>query len=447
MTKQTDTHTCLKHNSDQAQAVQYAPQTGHAINKISTYVRSGLKELTGSFEMEVRCRRSKTSPQNRQVHGGYSSPFRSRGKRWVCPLNLCFQNSHILETSQLLTNKGLPCLLMLETRKRGSQRFATKTPYSVTEWRSSKDLNLGPTMLNVNRRRGGTGKQEAATLQLTGELLELVLTQIQFANIDENPETQTRKRGETNRSKGEARNIVEQGCEGDSKWSVGRKFLGLIALALDLDEGFFENIGALNDPTAVVRLLRYPGGLLKDDVLGSMNAKRTNNLPRELRAYRFPPILAGDYIGYVLPDDFPGKSYGCRRLTWKSPGQCRDDASVTCSVWRMVVENGCWNFVADHFKGARMLFLSEGLTHADLVAMAQEDYNLDMNTESVELSYSLQQMAPDLPPIHVTSDRQVRNLLEITKTHEVRLTVDDLHGSLLVNAETYMEVVSNCYML
>ncbi|KAF2541048.1 hypothetical protein F2Q68_00031736 [Brassica cretica] len=94
-----------------------------------------------------------------------------------------------------------------------------------------------------------------------------------------------------------------------------------------------------------------------------------------------------------------------------------------------------------------MLFLSEGSTHADLVAMAQEDYNLDMNTESVELTYSLHQMAPDLPPIHVTSDRKVRNLLEITKTHEVRLAVDDLHGSLLVNAETYMETVSNCYML
>ncbi|KAF3598890.1 hypothetical protein F2Q69_00037094 [Brassica cretica] len=88
-----------------------------------------------------------------------------------------------------------------------------------------------------------------------------------------------------------------------------------------------------------------------------------------------------------------------------------------------------------------MLFLSEGSTHADLVAMAQEDYNLDMNTGSVELTYSLQQMVPNLPPIHVTSDRQVRNLLEITKTHEVRLAVDDLHGSLLVNAETYMEII------
>ncbi|KAF3537614.1 hypothetical protein F2Q69_00020014 [Brassica cretica] len=113
----------------------------------------------------------------------------------------------------------------------------------------------------------------------------------------------------------------------------------------------------------------------------------------------------------------------------------------------LLLKYGCWNFVVDHFKGARMLFLREGSTHADLVAMAQEDYNLDMNTESMELTYSLQQMAPDLPPIHVTSGRQVRNLLEITKTHEVRLGVDDLHGSLLVNAETYMEIVSNCYML
>ncbi|KAF3527984.1 hypothetical protein DY000_02040886 [Brassica cretica] len=86
-----------------------------------------------------------------------------------------------------------------------------------------------------------------------------------------------------------------------------------------------------------------------------------------------------------------------------------------------LMKDGCWNFVVDHFKGARMLFLSEGSTHADLVAMAQEDYNMDMNRESVELTYSLQQMAPNLPHIHVTSDRQVRNLLEITKTHEVRL--------------------------
>ncbi|KAF3601908.1 hypothetical protein F2Q69_00034792 [Brassica cretica] len=98
-------------------------------------------------------------------------------------------------------------------------------------------------------------------------------------------------------------------------------------------------------------------------------------------------------------------------------------------------KDGCWNFVVDHFKGARMLFLSEGSTHADLVAMTQEDYKLDMNTESVELTYSLQHMAPDLPPIHVTSDRQVQNLLEITKTHEVRLCVSRFSKMRTVSEE------------
>ncbi|KAF8104134.1 hypothetical protein N665_0178s0018 [Sinapis alba] len=63
--------------------------------------------------------------------------------------------------------------------------------------------------------------------------------------------------------------------------------------------------------------------------------------------------------------------------------------------------------------------------------MVQEDYNIDMNTEVVELTYSLleammQHMAPDTPYIHVISDRQVQNLLKITKTHEVRLCVSSL---------------------
>ncbi|KAF8075372.1 hypothetical protein N665_1100s0011 [Sinapis alba] len=75
-----------------------------------------------------------------------------------------------------------------------------------------------------------------------------------------------------------------------------------------------------------------------------------------------------------------------------------------------------------------MFFLTEGSTHEELVQMAQEDYNLDMNTKVVELTYSLpeammQQIAPDTPFIHVTSDRQVQNLIEITKTHYICLCV------------------------
>ena len=39
-----------------------------------------------------------------------------------------------------------------------------------------------------------------------------------------------------------------------------------------------------------------------------------------------------------------------------------------------------WDFVVDNVKGARIIFLGEGSTHAELLAMAQEDYNLDMST-------------------------------------------------------------------
>lgn len=35
--------------------------------------------------------------------------------------------------------------------------------------------------------------------------------------------------------------------------------LRLVALALNLEENYFEQVGAYNDQAAVVRLLRYPG--------------------------------------------------------------------------------------------------------------------------------------------------------------------------------------------
>ncbi|KAK7406288.1 hypothetical protein VNO78_07911 [Psophocarpus tetragonolobus] len=42
-------------------------------------------------------------------------------------------------------------------------------------------------------------------------------------------------------------------------FGVGKKLLSLIALSLNMDEGFFEKIGAINKPTAFLRLLHYPG--------------------------------------------------------------------------------------------------------------------------------------------------------------------------------------------
>ncbi|XP_065858869.1 2-oxoglutarate-Fe(II) type oxidoreductase hxnY-like [Euphorbia lathyris] len=43
--------------------------------------------------------------------------------------------------------------------------------------------------------------------------------------------------------------------------SAARRLSSLIALALNLDQDYFEKIGALNGPDAFLRLLRYPGEL------------------------------------------------------------------------------------------------------------------------------------------------------------------------------------------
>ncbi|XWS62020.1 hypothetical protein CRYUN_Cryun07bG0175000 [Craigia yunnanensis] len=43
--------------------------------------------------------------------------------------------------------------------------------------------------------------------------------------------------------------------------SAGTKLISLIALALKLDEDFFEKVGALNEPLAFTRILHYPGDL------------------------------------------------------------------------------------------------------------------------------------------------------------------------------------------
>ncbi|XP_068467852.1 2-oxoglutarate-Fe(II) type oxidoreductase hxnY-like [Phaseolus vulgaris] len=42
-------------------------------------------------------------------------------------------------------------------------------------------------------------------------------------------------------------------------FGVGKKVLSLIALSLNLDEDFFEKVGAIDKPAAFLRLLHYPG--------------------------------------------------------------------------------------------------------------------------------------------------------------------------------------------
>lgn len=52
---------------------------------------------------------------------------------------------------------------------------------------------------------------------------------------------------------------------------AGKKLISLIALALNLDENFFEKVGALNDPLPFLRLLHYPGdvGFSDEEIYGA----------------------------------------------------------------------------------------------------------------------------------------------------------------------------------
>ncbi|KAG5001085.1 hypothetical protein JHK87_022157 [Glycine soja] len=47
---------------------------------------------------------------------------------------------------------------------------------------------------------------------------------------------------------------------GQSTCEAGKKLYSLIALSLNMDEDFFDKIGAVDKPSAFLRLLRYPPG-------------------------------------------------------------------------------------------------------------------------------------------------------------------------------------------
>ncbi|KAF2536177.1 hypothetical protein F2Q68_00022290 [Brassica cretica] len=103
-------------------------------------------------------------------------------------------------------------------------------------------------------------------------------------------------------------------------------------------------------------------------------------------------------------------------------------AQIPVVYGEWVVKGSLWEFVVNNRKGGRMFLVLDGCTHGGLHEMALEDYGLDKKIEKVELTYSLpdvilQQMTPDTPTMHVTNDRQVRNLIELAKTHFVCLCV------------------------
>ncbi|CAA7026500.1 unnamed protein product [Microthlaspi erraticum] len=89
-------------------------------------------------------------------------------------------------------------------------------------------------------------------------------------------------------------------------------------------------------------------------------------------------------------------------------------------------DNLSWHFEVDYRKGGRMFSLRDGCTHDELIQMALDDYSVMKIGHRLELSYPLpqaftQQMHIDSPSTFVTNDRQVQSLIELSRTHVLRL--------------------------
>ncbi|CAA7049419.1 unnamed protein product [Microthlaspi erraticum] len=100
-------------------------------------------------------------------------------------------------------------------------------------------------------------------------------------------------------------------------------------------------------------------------------------------------------------------------------------------AWTM--RNRKWYFEVEKKRGGRMLCLRDGCTHAELVEIVVNDYMLQLNDELLELPYPLptammESMPTDSPPMYITNDRQVYNLVELCKKHVLRLCVSTRVG-------------------
>ncbi|KAG5387103.1 hypothetical protein IGI04_038573 [Brassica rapa subsp. trilocularis] len=63
-----------------------------------------------------------------------------------------------------------------------------------------------------------------------------------------------------------------------------------------------------------------------------------------------------------------------------------------------------------------MFLVHDGCRHGKLLEMTQEDYDLDNKIAKIA----------NTPLMPVTNNRQVRNLIELSKTHFVRLCVSSM---------------------
>ena len=95
-----------------------------------------------------------------------------------------------------------------------------------------------------------------------------------------------------------------------------------------------------------------------------------------------------------------------------------------CGEWKLI--NGIhWDFIVDDQRGSSLSMIHEDISYNDLIVAVLEDFGIDGNRNSVNLSYAspskLNFGIKELPPAFIRSDRQVTSYLNKLKENE------DLH--------------------
>ncbi|RID52966.1 hypothetical protein BRARA_G00395 [Brassica rapa] len=89
-----------------------------------------------------------------------------------------------------------------------------------------------------------------------------------------------------------------------------------------------------------------------------------------------------------------------------------------CGEWKLI--NGIhWDFIVDDQRGSSLGMIHEDISYNDLIVAVLEDFRIDGNINSVNLSYvspsKLNSGTKELPPAFIRNDRQIISYLSKLK--------------------------------
>ena len=104
-----------------------------------------------------------------------------------------------------------------------------------------------------------------------------------------------------------------------------------------------------------------------------------------------------------------------------------------CGEWKLI--NGIhWDFIVDDQRGSSLSMIHEDISYNDLIVAVLEDFGIDGNINSVNLSYAspskLNFGRKELPPAFIRNDRQVTSYLSKLKEN------GDLHLCVTIKVTT-----------